>query len=77
MSADDGFVWEDPPAPNFTGRPSGRRDAMRANPGRWMLFGVYASQGGTAIRRAGFEVATRKREDGRFDVYARWPEDAA
>jgi hypothetical protein len=46
---------------------------MRAEPGRWALFGVYgnasiASTTGTRLRRAGFETRTAGAE-----LYARWP----
>ena len=80
------LAWQDPPAQGRPGRPPGKHAAlaaeMRANPGRWALIGQYGTSGLAGVVRNGkiacyapagsFETATRKRTDGRWDIYARF-----
>ncbi len=72
----DKLIWEEPP-PKRAGekRPCDpRQQAMKDNPGRWLLF---AEEGGTGsanwLRSRGFEVTMRETKNGRGRVYARWP----
>jgi hypothetical protein len=83
------LVWQDPPASKRGPRTTKHADAaaeMRANPGRWALVGGPAKSCGSAnlIRSAkvsayapagSFETTTRRRPDGRFDIYARFVGD--
>lgn len=73
------ITWQDPPPVagkmGQYGRIKAILQACRENPGRWALAGTYA-QSGTNVARLklqGFEATGRRREDGRFDVYVRFP----
>lgn len=77
------IIWETPPARIFNG--GGKRPdppqyaAMRKYPDRWLRFGVYnnmanASYHSAKLRKAGFEVTTRKltgSDAGKYGVWAR------
>lgn len=72
------IVWQDPPA--GTGS-TGRRKwapliaACKERPGKWALVGDFSSASSTdAFRKLGVETTTRRRDDGRVDLYVRWPE---
>lgn len=72
------IIWKDPPPPNRGGTVLGKTAkfvaALRANPGRWALYRSAKTCGTVVYRRQypGTEWTTRRREDGRYDVYARW-----
>lgn len=71
------IIWKEPPPAKSGRRPDNetRKAAMRDNPGRWLLWGDAASLTvATNLRREGFETRSSRRKDGRFDIYARFPE---
>jgi hypothetical protein len=78
---DEPIVWEDPPAkPHRTARnrqQSGRRDALKANPGRWMLWSPDISPARAShLRAEGFEcrtIAHPLSSPPRVRLYVRWP----
>lgn len=52
-------------------------EALKSNPGKWGLLDIYekqgnASPGAGALKRNGFEAATRKNDDGQYGLWARW-----
>ena len=80
------FDWAEPPAqkkiggskPGHTAR---QRELdqfaalLRRNPGRFALVGQQDAAGqGASFRRRGLVVVTRKRPDGRYDMYVKAPE---
>lgn len=79
------FVDSPPPGRSAGkgGRPSkwaAKAEQLRANPGRWALLiegGDTAGSAGLLRRNYGLEVSARKRPDGKFDIYACWPEIVA
>lgn len=79
------IVWEDPPEAKYGPRSPGRLrelvDQLRAHPGKWALVKANAPKSGTTnyyLRdRYGCEVVQRSNADGTFNIYARWPEEAA
>jgi hypothetical protein len=88
MSAPE-IVWEDPsPAANGHG-PGGVGvwqafvAELRKHPGKWAVaypdaeYGAKCSPLGSRLRKLGCEATQRKRADGTYTLYARWPEDAA
>jgi hypothetical protein len=49
---------------------------MKANRGRWLLWGRGTANGGDVqarLKREGFEATTRGPRCGPFKLYARWP----
>jgi hypothetical protein len=76
---DPHYHWVDevPPTPTTAdGRTAQeRRDAMRANPGHWLIWGIMRGSPtyGTVLRSEGYETAIRTTEDGRRALYVRWP----
>jgi hypothetical protein len=81
MTDDTELVWEDPP-PRLAGPQSGilRKKAMKAHPGKWLLWNAdCASNVAVQLRRVGFEaqfVSHGGSTPYRGKVYARWPEEA-
>lgn len=78
------MFWKEPP-PATRGGPKGRRDAgkaygfvqeLKAQPGRWAYYGEFKSaRTATQLQDVyGVDATVRKREDGKWDVYARWEE---
>lgn len=76
------MIWKDPP-PEARGGPKGRRDSgkayqfvqgLKSHPGRWAYYGVFKSaRTGSQLHDIyGVDATVRKREDGAWDVYARW-----
>lgn len=78
------IIWQAPPAKTVVRRKGGVRaqfiEALKARPGEWAIYGgpQYASVG-TELKRAypGVDACSRKRPDGKFDVYARWIGEAS
>lgn len=74
------FEWEDPP-PRTTGvgNPAVAEaiEKLKRNPGQWARVrdGMKDTGGTSTWIKRGCQAATRKREDGTFSVWARWPED--
>jgi hypothetical protein len=78
--------WQTPPESKTSGRPSKNQhvaEALRARPGQWALIHEAAASRSfttiimkgrvTAFEPAGeFEAVSRRRQDGRFDIYARF-----
>ena len=71
---EDPLVWEDPPPKKKGG--GGRREAMRAHPGKWLLWAANAKSSSATLplRAGGFETTVRANSDGTWRIYARWPE---
>lgn len=73
----DPFEWKEPPMDN-RGRPSIRRsiiDRLQTKPGQWALVAIRKDPSfSTPLKSNGCETTTRKRADGQYDIYARWPE---
>lgn len=75
------LMWEEPPPIKYQhkGRKNPRLDAMKAHPGKWLLYDEDISRSiQTRLRKEGFEAASRTipGKPGRVRLYARWPEDA-
>lgn len=72
------IIWRDPPPMKPRGgatRDDQRRKAMDAEPGRWLLWHVGPSLGAfTRLRKDGYEVTSRREDDGNWAIYARRPE---
>lgn len=75
------IIWEAPPPTQYTSgpRPGARRQAMDANPGKWLVWGKTKSRNNASgpsshLRTHGYEVATRMQPDGQIVIYARRPE---
>lgn len=82
-------IWKDPP-PKWdekpkanTGTGRGRHAAyvrqLQSEPMRWAYFGVAPNATiGTHFTRhyPGVQYTSRKRDDGQFDIYLRWIEEA-
>ena len=77
--------WEAPPASNGRGGFQHRNpiaDALRQSPGEWALISegartanqaAYIKAGkGRFAPRGSFEATSRRREDSRFNIYARY-----
>jgi hypothetical protein len=67
--------WAEPqPIPR--GRAQTFVDALRCRPGKWAKYPTSVAKGGSsttyATNHPGTEWASRKRSDGRYDLYARW-----
>lgn len=73
--ANDGIVWkEPPPAVSGGARKNPQRQAMDANPGRWLLYSHGTKSNVlTYLKLLGYEATTRKNQDGTVDIYARKP----
>jgi hypothetical protein len=71
-------VWKDPPPRLNRRREREFVQILRNNPGRWAVVAIAKSPSMAHwIRKTyGFEAATHKLPDGRFEVYARAPEPA-
>ena len=76
-------TWgELPTRKRSTGRPLGARrhmqlEVLKSRPGRWALLDTYekqgnATSGGATLKKHGFEVATRKNDEGQYGLWARW-----
>jgi hypothetical protein len=76
----DEVVWQDPP-PDGRVTTRQRREALKANPGRWILWAESASRAyATKLAKDGFEIRTRHlpgEPNHRCALYARWPEDVS
>lgn len=72
MSVEIEFV-ESLPAARYVGRPESEvKAALRAHPGQWGIV-RRARSGGANLRKVdGFEVRTRKQDDGTVITYARY-----
>lgn len=82
-STSTGITWQDPPGLDNN---KGRRyndvfSELADNPGRWALIGTFSSMGSTygcvhRLRKVypGFEIVSRKGDQGGGLVYARRPE---
>lgn len=74
------IVWQDPPADGRS-RWAEVANALRARPGQWALVASGASSSLATQIRSGrrvafrparsFEATSRKRPDGKYDIYAR------
>ena len=78
----DTLEWRSPPTRVRGRRPSAALDdivtKLKSRPAEWALV-VHAAKSSntTAVfRRRGCEVRSHIRDDGGFDIYARWPEAA-
>lgn len=77
---EDEITWADPPPDRRGQQPSQRQRfvaTLQKNPGRWAQYEPghqHSSSLATAFKALGCEATTRKRDDGGYDVYVRWPE---
>lgn len=74
------LVWCEPPQSARTGNHLSQKRVddlvaqLQQQPGKWALVGVFAGCSCmTSYKRRGVECTTRLREDGKRDLYARWP----
>lgn len=74
------IVWQDPPITSAARSRTPEIDdfvnALKARPGVWALWHRpvgYASAGTEWRRSSGVETACRRRPDGKYDLYVRWP----
>jgi hypothetical protein len=71
--------WQEPPPVTRGNRTkwSVLAEQLREHPGRWALVATRPSDALATYlrRRRGLEATCRKREDGQWDVYARWPKE--
>lgn len=70
--------WQDPPPIRRGGRPSSWNpvgDELKKHPGRWALLWEGARSPSTGIdqcRKLGLKRRTHKRDDGKWDIYAKY-----
>jgi hypothetical protein len=76
----DQFEWREPPPKCLPLRQVHDEtreviEALKARPGEWAHMGDFPSNHAKAnLRRYGVQMASRRRRDGRYDVWVRWPE---
>ena len=78
------IIWKEPPpaprgrakGPRNTGKGHDFAQTLKQHPGRWAYYGAHkaARTASNLELTYGLEATVRKREDGAWDVYARYPE---
>lgn len=68
--------WRDPAPPRRQTSPQTLEilRALKRNKGRWAVVKVCSyTSAAQRFRTLGCDTATRRRDDGRIDIFARWP----
>lgn len=72
------IIWGDPPTTQSTGRRGVVQrfvEQLSQRPGEWAKYPHVVHQSAVTHNKARFpgtEWTSRKRDDGRYDLYARW-----